>query len=321
MNFWESISRKLISKQPVILMIVVKSVGSSPGKPGFKMAVAGDGEIWGSIGGGNMEYRLAEQCRRMLGENDNKISILKQDHHPDAKQGNSGMICSGIQWIAFYPLIADNSNLIKNIITIGNKRLKDYVTYSDSGIKISKHGIYPKNSDIFVEEDKWLFSEQPGLKNRLYIFGAGHVSLALSKLASDIDFDVVVYDNRKNINTFNDNTYVYSKKIINYSEASKFIEEGSHIYVVIMTFAHQSDKNILKQLIQKQVKYLGMMGSKLKVESIFNSLKDEGVTKTGLTKVDAPVGLPINSITPAEIAVSILAKIIEVKNKNVAFAG
>ena len=84
--------------------------------------------------------------------------------------------------------------------------------------------------------------------------------------------------------------------------------------MVIMTFAHQSDLVVLKQMIQRQVRYLGMMGSELKVDSIFEALLNEGITKKELKKVNAPIGLPINSITPGEIAVSILAKIIQVKN-------
>ncbi len=314
MTFWENTAAKLESGQSAVVMIVVKSEGSSPGKPGFKMAVSADGEIWGSIGGGNMEFRLAQQCRSMLREKSRDIIIKKQDHHPDSKEANSGMICSGVQWIAFYPLECRHTNLVKQIVSIGNNRQKETVVYTEKGISIINTNSEANNLTPFVNNNTWLYTEQPGLKNRLYIFGAGHVSLALSKLAADVGFDVVVYDSRKGINTFESNSYIYKKGVIDYKEAANFVKEGNHIYVVIMTFAHQSDKVVLKQLIHKKINYLGMMGSDLKVASIFGDLQKEGITKADLEKVDAPVGLPVNSITPAEIAVSIMAKIIQVKN-------
>ena len=316
MTFWKNTITKLNLQQSVVLMIVVKSEGSSPGKPGFKMAVSDDGDLWGSIGGGNMEYRLAEQCRRMLKNKERNILIKKQDHHPDSKEGNSGMICSGVQWIAFYPLTPDKLTLVQQLVAIEENRQYDVATYSEAGIQLSKPGSEYELPIPVVDGHRWQFMEQPGLKSKLYIFGAGHVSLALSKMASETGFDVVVFDNRKGINTFDANHYVIKKSVINYAEAARFVEEGNHIYIVIMTFAHQSDMGVLKQMITKRVPYLGMMGSELKVASIFEALQDEGVAKADLSKVDAPIGLPINSITPPEIAVSILAKIIQVKHGN-----
>jgi xanthine dehydrogenase accessory factor len=314
MTFWKNAIEKLKAGQTLILMIVVRSEGSSPGKPGFKMMVAEDDELWGSIGGGNMEYRLAGQCRKMLQQKETNILIKKQDHHPDSKEGNSGMICSGVQWIGFYPLDAKDLDLAQQIVAIEENRQNSVVTYSETGIFLSKPEKEFSGPVSRVSGHQWTYAEQPGLKSRLYIFGAGHVSLALSKMASEVGFDVVVFDNRKAINTFENNIFAYKKAIINYAEADKYVEEGDHIFVVIMTFAHQSDLVVLKQMVQKQIRYLGMMGSELKVDSIFEALLNEGITKKELKKVNAPIGLPINSITPGEIAVSILAKIIQVKN-------
>ncbi len=314
MSFWKKVKKKIEQHQTLMLMVVVKIEGSSPGKPGFKMVVAGDGEIWGSIGGGNMEFRLTEQCRRILKQDNPSPFLQKQDHHPDAGKDNSGMICSGVQWIAFYPLNRQDLPLIENIIQIENDRLTEAVSYTRKGIAVTKAGLnitYPVSE---IWDNDWNYSEQPGLRNTLYIFGAGHVSLALSKLAKEIGFDVMVFDNRKNINTFDENIYADQKKIIDYSESAQYIPDGNNIYVAIMTFAHKSDTVVLKQLLNKKVKYLGMMGSELKVESVFETLQNEGISKELLSRIDSPIGLPINSITPAEIAVSIIAKIIAVKN-------
>lgn len=314
MNIWKKAEEKLQIGEKLILMIVINSEGSSPGKPGFSMMVADDGEIWGSIGGGAMEYRLTEKCRRLLDEGVSTPFIQKQDHHPDSKEDNSGMICSGVQWIAFYPLGSSSLDLIKKVVAIQDDKREEVVSFTEKGIDIFKsdsHTAYPIST---VDSDSWEYSLQLGLKNRLYIFGAGHVSLALSKMAKELNFDVEVFDNRKNINTYDGNKYADKKTVINYSHAGDYVEEGNHVFVVIMTFAHKSDTIVLKQVIQKSVKYLGMMGSDMKVESVFGTLKQEGYEEKDIIKVDAPIGLPINSITPAEIAVSIMAKIIQVKN-------
>ena len=314
MNFWKKIIEKLHSQQSVILMIVVKSEGSSPGKAGFKMAVAQDGEIDGSIGGGAMEYRLTEQCRERLKQTNQTIIIQKQNHHPDGGKKGSGMICSGVQWIAFYPLNNHHLLLINEIVEIESSKSTQVVNYTDAGISISNPQIdlhYPVSENNI---NAWHYSEQPGVKNKLIIFGAGHVSYMLSKLAKDIDFDVEVYDNRKDLNTFRDNTFADRKEIISYTNASDHIPDGMNIFVVIMTFAHKSDTLILKQIFPKKVKYVGMMGSDSKVKSVFETLEKEGFSKLQLSQADSPIGIRIKSITPAEIAVSIMAKIIKVKN-------
>ena len=81
-----------------------------------------------------------------------------------------------------------------------------------------------------------------------------------------------------------------------------------------MSFGYRTDKVVLQQLLHHQFKYLGMMGSKEKVKQLFKELLEEGIDKTLLVKVHSPIGVPIKSKTPEEIAVSILAEIIGVKN-------
>ena len=314
MKFWDKAYKKISLGHRLILLIVVKNEGSSPGKPGFKMMVDDDGEIWGSIGGGSMEYKLVEQSRKLLKDNIQSIFLQKQDHHPNAEQDHSGMICSGVQWIAFYPLGKSNLSLISDILSIINKKKNSILKYDNLSINILRKTKSFNGKNMVIEEDNWDYQEQPGIKNTLYIFGAGHVSLALSKIAKDIDFDVILFDNRKNINTFDKNSFAEKKEIIHYSEAAKHVPEGANIYVAIMTFAHQSDTIVLKQMIGKKIKYLGMMGSELKVQSVFEQLLRDGYKKEELSSINSPIGLPINSITPQEIAVSIMAMIIKIKN-------
>jgi len=311
MIIWDFIRKKISNDQKVCLMVVIDSKGSSPGRPGFKMAVADDGKMTGSIGGGIMEYNLVEFAKKQFSLSSG-IFIKHQNHSTDKKSESSGMICSGSQIIAFYPLDRTYLPIIKSIEDAEGGK----IVFSESGILFNREVNAAQEFKIDIKDDtKWSFTEQLGFKNFLYIFGAGHVSVSVSALFKQLGFHVTVFDNRdKQLTTFKSNSFANSKRIIDYKLAAKYIPEGDNIYVVIMTFAHKSDSKVLRKLIDKKIKYLGMMGSDEKVVSVFKKLKGKGISQEQLNIVDAPIGIAINSQTPDEIAVSIAAKVIAVKN-------
>ena len=313
MVIWEFIRKTLSNNQKVSLMVVVESKGSSPGRPGFKMAVSSDGEMSGSIGGGMMEYNMVELAKKQFIVA-NGIFIKHQNHCSDSKSDRSGMICSGSQTIAFYPLDKGYLPIIESINTASEGKL----IFNESGINFDR-GIHPfKEINVEIRDDnKWLITEPVGYNKFLYVFGAGHVSVAVSLLFKELGFHITVFDDRdKHLTTFKHNSFANSKKIIDYNKSADYIPEGDNIYVVIMTFACKSDGKVLKHLVDKKVKYLGMMGSQEKVDTVFKKLEGKGVSKKKLSFIDSPIGLPINSQTPMEIAVSLAAKVISVKNSN-----
>jgi len=163
--------------------------------------------------------------------------------------------------------------------------------------------------------EDWLYQEEAGQRPTVTIIGGGHVGLALSRVMADLNFHIVVLDDRARVATMAANTYVQEKQVVSYKSIGKHISEGKESYVVIMTFGHQGDERVLEQLAGKKLRYLGLMGSPAKIAQIFARLKKKGVGAASLKKVHAPVGLPINSHTPEEIAVSIAAEIIQVKNQ------
>lgn len=163
--------------------------------------------------------------------------------------------------------------------------------------------------------NNWEYKEQIGVSDQLYIFGGGHVGLALSQIFSMLDFHISIFDDREFLNTLNDNQYANVKKIINYENIEDIVPEGMNTYVVVMTAAHKHDEMVVHQLISKKVKYLGMMGSKKKVKTIFDKFHAQGIDSRLTARIDAPIGLKIGSETPAEIAISIAAKIISVRHQ------
>lgn len=149
---------------------------------------------------------------------------------------------------------------------------------------------------------------------KLYIFGGGHCSMALSALAAQCGFLPVVCDDRKEWASFEKHPSAHEVMVIDYHKIEQFIPVDPKSYYVIMTHGHRNDEVVLKQLMSKETEYLGMIGSKQKVNITFSHLIEEGIDESLLNKVIAPIGLPIGSHEPMEVAVSIVAQLIQIKN-------
>jgi len=315
MNVWNFLKQKIEENIKAILLVVIDHSGSSPGQAGFKMAVASDGTFFGSIGGGQSEFSLVEEAKTMLVSGTTENSIKKEIHRENGKEESSGMICSGEQWVAFYPISGKDRRIVAEIEHAVQERQKGMIHFTHQGIVFNENETQKhSHKNPVSSENEWDLADPTDKEKQIYIFGAGHVGLALSKIMHSLEFTIHIFDDRKDLNTLRDNTYANHSRIIDYTSVSHLVPEGENSYVVIMTFGHLSDEVVLRQLISKKIKYLGMMGSAKKVATIYQNLAEEGTSASLLEKVDAPIGIPIGSQTPAEIALSIAAKIIEVKN-------
>jgi xanthine dehydrogenase accessory factor len=311
---WKKIERKLSAGIGVMLMVVVKSEGSSPGKAGFKMMVAKDGTTYGSVGGGVMEFNLVKKSLRLLEEGQSRVFLKVQEHNKASGKESSGLVCSGVQHIAFYPLSGQDVTLVREILEIAESKSNHRVIFTEKGITVDKEPAGEEKS--LVNEKVWFYSERPGLQETLYIFGGGHVSLALSQMMKLLGFRVLVFDDREEVDTMKQNTYADEIRVAEYAQAGDLVPDGNHVYVAIMTYGHKQDYKVLVQMLNKKIRYLGMMGSENKVKGVYETLENDGYDTEEIARfLDAPIGLEINSITPMEIAVSVAAKIISVKNR------
>ena len=313
MKLWQHLLNKLQKNRKVFLLTVVENFGSSPGRKGFKMLVSDDGFIFGSIGGGVMEHSLVEEVKTLLSDENQSIFLRKQIHKGRIKDG-SGMICSGEQTIVFHPLNGNHISIAENILDSLQHQKKGTLHLSPTSFSFSSEEAKEQFTYQFTSSENWSFREQLNFKNTLYIVGGGHVGLAVSDLFVNLGFYVLVFNNREGINTFDLNTSAHQKLIIDYSQIENYLQEGNTSYVVIMTNTYVDDKLILSQVLRNQYRYIGVLGSKAKLKTMWEVLQKEGFTLKELANVNAPIGLPIKSQTPEEIAVSIAAKIIEVKN-------
>ncbi len=169
-----------------------------------------------------------------------------------------------------------------------------------------------------------LFYDILGTGTKAYIFGAGHISQQLVPILVSLGFWTIVIDDRKD---YLDESFKHSEVAEtltgNLPQIIDTIEFEKDSYIVILTYSHDLDEEILKQLLTKQqqeaetwnYRYLGMIGSERKVKEIFSRLESQGIDPQLLEKVHAPIGIPIGSQTPEEIAISIAAEIIKVRNK------
>jgi xanthine dehydrogenase accessory factor len=315
-RFWEFVHEKLQEGEPLMLLLVVESAGSSPGKAGFRMAVSLSGQSRGTIGGGVMERELAGQAADLLAGGGARPRLLKLLHHEGGAGNRSGMICSGWQRIALLPLGRQDGDAVDSLLFALKRNRPGRLLFSPDGMDF-RPGKRPAAAVAFRyrSDDDWDYREPAGLRPTLTIIGGGHVSLALSRVMSSLDFHVRVLDDREELETMEDNAYAQEKHVVSYRHIEKHVEEGSGNYAVIMTFGHQSDAKVLKRLAGKKLSYLGMLASPAKTARIFANLKKQGVSAARLRKVHAPVGLPIHSHTADEIAISIAAEIISIKNQ------
>ena len=315
-NSLKFIQKKLEVSISVILLFVLHSEGSSPGRQGFHMIVSGDGSLFGSIGGGIMEHKLVELAKKKLVQKEKTVELKYQFHDKSHASNQSGMICSGHQIIALFPLFQENLRLFQRIKQVENNRSSCKIILSPMGVSIQD--IRDQQSPLgwhISDEKNWHYAQALKKQKVIHIFGGGHVSLALSEVMRFLGFYIKVYEDRPNLNTLNQNTFCHEKHIQNYDQVGLLLNDCANDYVVIMTFGYRPDKAILIQLLSKSFAYIGMMGSKAKIKTLLGELESAGYPYSVYQHVHTPIGLDIKSETPEEIAISIAAQIIQKTNK------
>jgi len=266
-----------------------------------------------------MEVNLVEQSRALLSippaVASGLTSFIKPQVHQKASPNASGMICSGKQTVIFKLLTSDDLSEVEKAIdslASGNAVL----TITPELFSVGPPQAGTQNTFEKTSEDDFRFTERLGYENDLFIVGGGHCALALSELMSKMDFRIRIFDDRPELNTIEKNKFADEIEIIeSYEEIAGHIESAPNVYVVVMTLGYAYDKIVIQHLIDKEFKYFGVLGSKAKMATLMKELKSDGYDEEKLKRIHAPIGIPINSRTPEEIAISIAAEIIAVKNR------
>jgi xanthine dehydrogenase accessory factor len=146
----------------------------------------------------------------------------------------------------------------------------------------------------------------------LYIFGGGHISGSVAKIATLAGFAITVIDDRAAF--ANAERFPMAGELhTSYEEAFEKIHPNASSYLLIVTRGHKDDMRVLAWAVGTEARYVGMIGSKRKVISVYKALEKEGFAPEKFERVHAPVGLAIGALSPEEIAVSIAAELIAVR--------
>ena len=243
--------------EPVALVTIVSTTGSTPQRVGAKMLVFSDGRTVGTIGGGCYEHDAQGKAREALIHR--RPQLVHYELDDDFAQ-ETGLICGGQMSVYIEPI-------------------------------------------------------EPSPE--LYVIGAGHVGFHLAQLAHEVGFRVHVVDDREkfaSLERFPHAVEVVAEHIPDWLGRSTL---PPHAYVVVVTRGHTNDLDAMRALAPRDLRYLGLIGSRAKVARIWDTLIAEGVAPATLSQVHAPIGLDIGAVSPQEIAVSILAELISVKHGKV----
>jgi xanthine dehydrogenase accessory factor len=255
-----------------------------------------------------MEVRIMEEILKRIGEN-KRCALAMVTEVEGSSPGKINAMMAVFEDGTTYGTIGGGKleyTTIKDSLECMEKGISKEVTYlletGELGLQMDCGG----QAKVFIK------SFMP--KTKLLIVGGGHIGIELAKLGKFLNFHTVVFDDREeyaNKERFKDVEETFAGDIK--ENLSKYpIDENT--YIIIVTRGHQCDEIALESVVNSKAKYIGMIGSKGKVINMMNRLQEKGISKEALDKVYAPIGLKLGGNEPNEIAISIFAEVLMIKN-------
>jgi xanthine dehydrogenase accessory factor len=347
-DIYSEIIEALEKKEKVALATLITRVGSAPRAVGAKYLIKADRTSVGSIGGGCVEAEVWQKAQKVMEKERGEILHFELTAEQLAE---GGLICGGEIHIFLEPLREDFLNIYQEAARIrqkgGSAILATLISVDGDfpkgeGSKILMKTSGEKVGSLLggVELEKKILSEgevtvkekKPKVlilssENRkieillepvfseptVYIFGGGHISEQLAPLAKKVHFKVVVIDDREMFANRKRFPEVDEVIVSEFEKCFGQLNMDDSSYIVIVTRGHLYDGFVLEQAIKTNARYIGMIGSKKKIKTLYQNLMKKGISKEALKRVHAPIGLDINSETPEEIAFSITAELIKVR--------
>jgi xanthine dehydrogenase accessory factor len=334
---------RLAQGRGFVLATIIQQQGSAPRTAGTRMLITPEQEIAGTIGGGLVEAKTMQAAARMNAEAPARFLTFDLSNQDAAKME---MICGGLVRVlldyirpgdenrtiftAWRESLSQGCNAVLVSIVTGDETHIDHINHAllksdgsvQGGVGLSDDfrrrlpALVTKAAHVQVLnlEGKLLVADPGQSAAILYIFGAGHVARPTAHLAAMVGFDVVVIDDRSEFadaGRFPDAAGVHA--ISTFDAAFKGLAVKDDTFVIIVTRGHLHDKVVLAQALKTPAAYIGMIGSRRKRDTIYDSLLMEGYTAADIARVHCPIGLTIGADTPEEIAVSIVAELIAVR--------
>ena len=299
----------LQQKRRIALATVISTWGSSPRPVGGQMAIDEKGEIIGSVSGGCIEGAVISEGINSI--NDGKLRIKDYGISNDLAW-EIGLACGGELKVLIQPLDLEDKIVYLIVDKIKRREIVKLRIDCSTGSKKIDDTLENQISHFDSSKNEFIHIIDP--KPRLFIIGAVHIAQALVSLANIADYEIILIDPRDHFAT---KDRFPNCKIINEwpDEAlSKFhLDKSSHL--VTLTHDPKIDDLALIYCLKENFGYIGSLGSKKTHNKRYDRLLEKGFNEIELSKIHAPIGLNINAKTPAEIATSILAEIINYRRK------
>jgi xanthine dehydrogenase accessory factor len=345
-NIFFEIVRLIEEKRSFVMATIIRQTGSAPRQTGTRCLVLDNNALVGTIGGGRLEFDVISKAGDVLRTGKSALLELRLSGQDVAQ---TEMICGGSVDVYLEPIFSDQTEttrLFKEIAAIlRNHQTGALLTRIIEGTPAgdaSGRLFIKTDGTVLGDPDEWaalpgyprrflglkaprvfdadftqpvIYAEPIVPDNRLYVFGAGHISTFLAPLAQSTGFAVWVLDDRAefaNTQRFPNVTKVLA---VPFEEAFSQVRVTSSAYIVIVTRGHADDLQVLREALRTQAGYIGMIGSHKKRDLIYDTLRREGVSEARLNQVYSPIGLPIGAQTPEQISVSIVAELIQVSNQ------
>lgn len=340
----QGICHRLEEGEDLVQATIIKHAGSTPRSVGSKMFVLRDGSTIGSIGGGLVEFEIQKSAREIF--ETGRARIESVDLSGEDAATTDQMICGGrleflIEYLSGDPASSREFRKLVTAIQEGKKSylIKALDTRNGTAAEMERSlvrrdslvlGSFPgpdswiplltaeaarKKSPVIASvEGRRFFVEPTVPPGTVYLFGAGHVSRPVAELASMVDFQTVILDDRSDF--ANKERFPTAERIIvipSYENLFSDLVLDDDSYLVIVTRGHLHDKTVLEQSLRTKAGYIGMIGSRRKQHLLYAELLGKGFTKEDLQRVHNPIGLDIHAETPEEIAVSIVAELINAR--------
>ncbi len=331
MSLYGTVEGYLKNNKTGVVATVISRSGSAPRDTGAKMFIGEDGRLYGTIGGGRLEHSAYQEALTMMGMDHPKMLHIKMDAIEVASQG---MICGGNVDVLLEPVLERYGKLYTRLEFLERKGKKAVLitrvdkksfskTLLEEDLTISGDALSESDKTMFlkcVSETKphvtdGVIIEPLHISAVLYIFGAGHVSQFIAKAAKMVGFYVVIIDDRKEFASRERFPDADEIRVEDFQKVFNGLQFAGKEFVVIVTRGHQYDVDVLKETLKRKTRYIGMIGSRRKVKMVFDYMKQCGFDDEHISGVHAPIGLSIHAETPEEIAISIVAELIQVRGE------
>ncbi|MBU1234775.1 MAG: XdhC family protein [Proteobacteria bacterium] len=327
----------LADGEDLVMATICSKNGSAPRIAGARMIVRADGRIFGTIGGGMVEAKAIKESVQSF---THKKSTRRFFDLSNADAAGTDMICGGTMEVFLEYISAEPENI---------KVFSELLTALDSGRRVSfvsKLNGQANSSSRFViagcgksnrcqapdvlraivnklrlttssptviiyDEEEYLVSYF-SIPGEIFLLGAGHVAACTAEAAAMVGFRIIVMDDRSEF--ANQERFPSADEVVvlpSFADCFQGHDISPDSYLVIVTRGHMHDRDVLEQALRTNAGYIGMIGSRKKRDAIYSNLLESGMVQEQLDRVFCPIGLSIEADTPEEIAVSIVAELIQ----------